>query len=243
MVRSYCGKRYGTLEYGTGFLLGAASGYFAASIIYGMILMEIIAATAAGVLGMKVYIGYLVNRRRKEFTLEFCDYLDAVCSSLSCGKNAYEAFVIADEDMHGLYPQNAPICVESMRVSNGLRSGRSIDELLKGMAIRSKSEDVEIFADVFSICNTAGGNLKQTVNDTKVAIVEKINIENEISASLAAPKNELNIMAVMPIAITSALRVLGDSVVGGNTFIINTIAIFVFVASYGIGLKMVRIEV
>ena len=243
MVRSYCGKRFGLLEYGTGFLIGAAFGYFAAFVIYGALPMEIIAAVVFGVAGAKVYIGFLVKRRKKEFTLEFCDYLDAISSSLSCGKNAYEAFIIADEDMHGLYSASAPVCVESLRVSNGLRSGRGIDELLRLMAVRSKSEDVEIFADIFSICNTAGGNLRQTVNDTKATITEKINMENEIRSSLAAPKNELNIMAAMPIAITAALRVLGDGIVGENTLIVNTIAVVLFVAAYCLGLRIVRIEV
>ena len=243
MVRSYCGKRYGVAEYGTGFLLGAVPGYLAASIIYGLLFMEIAASVVSGILGMKLYIGYLINRRHKEFTLEFCDYLDAVSNSLSCGKNAYEAFVTANEDMQDLYSKDSPVCVESLRVANGLKSGRSIDELLASMAARSKSEDVKIFADVFSICNTAGGNLKQTVNDTKLTITEKINIENEIRTSLAAPKNELNIMAIMPVAITAALRILGDSIVGETSFIVNTIAVSLFVVSYSIGLKIVKIEV
>lgn len=243
MVRSYCGKRYGVAEYGTGFLLGAVPGYLAASVIYGILAVNIIAAVAAGVLGTKVYIDFLINRRRKEFTLEFCDYLDAVSSCLSCGKNAYEAFVTANEDMQGLYSPASPICVESLRVSNGLKSGRSIDDLLRSMAARSRSEDVEIFADVFSICNTAGGNLRQTVNETKATIIEKINIENEIATSLAAPKNELNIMAVMPVAITAALRILGDNLAGGTSFIVSTIAVALFAFSYRLGLKIVQIEV
>lgn len=243
MVRSYCGKRYGPVEYGTGFLLGAAFGYFAAFIIYGVLPAEIVAAAVFGIVGARIYVGFLVKRRKKEFTLEFCDYLDAISSSLSCGKNAYEAFIIADEDMHGLYSASSPICIESLRISNGLRSGRGIDELLRFMAMRSKSEDVEIFADVFSICNTAGGNLRQTVNETKATITEKINMENEIKSSLAAPKNELNIMAAMPIAITAALRVLGDSIVGENTFFVNTVAVCLFIGAYYLGLRMVRIEV
>ena len=70
-----------------------------------------------------------------------------------------------------------------------------------------------------------------------------MNIENEIRTSLAAPKNELNIMAIMPVAITAALRILGDSIVGETSFLVNTIAVVLFAVSYGIGLKIVRIEV
>lgn len=243
MGKIYCGKKYGVSSYGTGFVIGAALGFFAASVIYGVLIINIISAVAAGVFASRIYVRYLIKRRKREFTLEFCDYLDAISSSLSCGKNSYEALLIANEDMHNLYSLNSPICVESGRVSNGLKSGRSIDELLTSMAERTASEDVRIFADVFSICNTAGGNLKQTVCDTKQTITEKIAIENEIATSLAAPKNELNIMAVMPIAITAALSILDNSSNETSMIVINTIAVFIFIGSYILGLKFVNIEV
>ncbi len=240
---SYCGKRYGTLEYGTGFLIGAAGGYFAASIIYATLIVNLIAAVVAGFIFSKFYVRGLINRRKKEFTIEFCDYLDAISSSLSCGKNTYEAFILASEDMSGLYQKTSPICIESKRVANGLKSGRGIDELLSDMASRTMSEDVRIFGDVYSVCNIAGGNLKQTVNDTKNSIIEKISIENEIATSLAAPKNELNIMALMPIVITGTLRILGDEFMSGSSILINTVAVLIFAFSYVLGQKIVKIEV
>lgn len=243
MNKTYCGKRYGIVEYGTGFFIGFILGYFAAIVIYGILVVNLIAALVAGVVMSKVYVNILIGKRKKEFTFEFCDYLDAISSSLSCGKNTFEAFLIANDDMQGLYPSNSPICIEGQRVANGLKSGRGIDELLKSMQERTMSEDVAIFADVYGICNLAGGDLRKTVNDTKFTIVEKINIENEIKTCLAAPKNELNIMAMMPIAITSALRVLGDSLVGKSSFLVNTIAVVIFVGAYLLGLKFVKIEV
>lgn len=243
MNKTYCGKRYGIVEYGTGFFIGFILGYFAAIVIYGILVVNLIAALVAGVVMSKVYVNILIGKRKKEFTFEFCDYLDAISSSLSCGKNTFEAFLIANDDMQGLYPSNSPICIEGQRVANGLKSGRGIDELLKSMQERTMSEDVAIFADVYGICNLAGGDLRKTVNDTKFTIVEKINIENEIKTYLAAPKNELNIMAMMPIAITGALRVLGDSLVGKSSFLVNTIAVVIFVGAYLLGLKFVKIEV
>lgn len=243
MGKIYCGKRYGLTLYGIGFLIGAVLGYFAASVIYGAFIINVVAAVVAGIFGSRIYVNFLIKRRKKEFTLEFCDYLDAISSSLSCGKNSYEALLIANEDMHNLYPAISPICVESQRISNGLKSGRGIDELFNSMAKRTDSDDVAIFADVFSICNTAGGNLKQTVCDTKQTITEKITIENEIKTSLAAPKNELNIMATMPIVITAALSILDNGSSEGSMFIINTIAVAIFIGSYILGLKIVDIEV
>lgn len=243
MGKIYCGKKYGFTSFGTGFLIGAALGYFAASVIYDVFVINVIVSAISGFFGARIYVKFLIKRRKKEFTLEFCDYLDAISSSLSCGKNSYEALLIANDDMHNLYPSISPICVESQRISNGLKSGRSIDELFASMAERTDSDDVEIFADVFSICNTAGGNLKQTVCDTKQTITEKITIENEIKTSLAAPRNELNIMATMPIVITAALSILDNGSGEGSMLLINTIAVAIFIGSYALGLKIVNIEV
>ena len=226
-----------------GFLLGALLLYFASYVIYGIFWINILAAVIGGFFGSKIYANYKKEKLRKEFTLEFCDYLDAVASSLSCGKNTYEAFVLASDDMQGLYSPSSPICIESRRVANGLKSGRGIDELLSSMAKRTGSEDVEIFADVYSICNVAGGNLKQIVNDTKSTITEKITIENEINTSLSAPKNELNIMATMPLVITAALRIFGESVASDNTILVNTVAVMIFALSYFMGRKIVDIKV
>ena len=85
--------------------------------------------------------------------------------------------------------------------------------------------------------------MRQTVYDTKQTITEKIKIENEIRTSLAAPKNELNIMATMPIVITAALSILDDGADPKKTILINTIAVALFIGSYILGLKIVKIEV
>lgn len=243
MVKNYCGKRYGLKELAIGFLIGSFIGFLFSYFIYGILVINIIFSLVFGAIGARIYIDYLVSKRRKEFDLEFCDYLDAIASSLSCGKNSYEAFLIANEDVHGLYANSAPICIESQRISNGLQSGRGIDELLTSMAARTKSEDVAIFADVFSICNKAGGNLKQTVNDTKQTLIEKISIENEIDTALTAPKNELNIMATMPLVITATLRLFSESLISEGSILVNTIAVCIFVFSYILGQRMVKIEV
>ena len=241
--RSFCGKRYGITYYGMGFLIGFGAGMFAFKIIYSSLIISLALSTVAGMVFSNVFVNMQINRRKSEFVLEFCDYLDAISSSLSCGKNSYETFQLANDDMHNLYSNISPICIESQRVANGLKSGRSIDELLLDMYERTGCEDVKIFGDVYSICNMAGGDLKQTVSDTKNRIIEKINIENEIKTSLAAPKNELNIMALMPIVITGTLRILGDNFLSGSSLAASTIALGVFIFAYVLGQKIVKIEV
>ena len=73
MNRVYCGKRYGLAEYGTGFLIGFALGYFAATVIYGIFAINIIFAFVAGVVMSKVYVNILIEKawERHEQNMDF----------------------------------------------------------------------------------------------------------------------------------------------------------------------------
>ena len=76
-------------------------------------------------------------------------------------------------------------------------------------------------------------------------IVEKIAIEQEIQTVLTGPKNELNIMVLMPLVILAALRVLGGGIItdDSSSMLVNTIALGIFAGSYWLGRKIVDIRV
>ena len=242
-IFDYCGKRYGAPYYLTGFMIGAFLAFNALEILIENSILSGIGALILGLIFSKKFVDFLIVKRRKQFAEEFCDYLDSIGSSLSCGKNTYEAFLTADKEMHDLYRKDLPIYIESSRLADGLLSGRQIDELLKEMAERSGNDDVKTFADVYSICNDVGGDLKKIVNDTKTVIIEKSEIEAEINTVLAEPHNELRIMSIMPIFITLALRSLGDQFLGQSGTYVNIFAVIIFVFAYFIGLRIVDIKV
>lgn len=239
----YCGKRYGLPYYICGFLLGAALGFAAGHILYETLVFDAVTALIFGIIFSKQLVQALILKRRKQFSEEFCDFLDSIGSSLSCGKNTYGAFMSAHEDIKGMYKKDSPIYVESERLAAGLKNGRQITELIEEMAVRSGNEDVRIFGDVYSICNDVGGNLKRIVNNTKSVISEKAEIEAEIGTLLAEPKNELRIMSFMPFVITTALKSLGEQFAPVNSVGVNSVALFIFVLAYFIGSRIVDIKV
>lgn len=239
----YCGKRYGAPFFLMGFAAGAAFGFIAGELMYGETPLRFVSAALFGLLFSRHFVEFLIARRRKQFSGEFFDYLDSVGSSLSCGRNSYEAFLAADDDIRALYGRETPICIESARLADGLRSGKQIAELLEEMALRSGNEDVKIFGNVYGICSDVGGDLKRIVNDTKLIISEKADIEAEISTALAEPKNELKIMALLPFVITASLKSLGNGFFGESTALVNSIALLIFVVAYFTGMKITDIKV
>ena len=239
-----CGKAYGIKEHLLGFAIGAVGGFGVGFIMFRQLIAEAVLMVIAGWFMRNFVIRLLVKRRKREFRNQFCDYLDSVSTSLAVGKNTYEAFLSADEDMRGMYRADSAICKESAKVTDGLKNGRRIGDVLRDMAADAESRDVMTFAEIYEIGSTAGGNLKTIVDDTRSLLVDKIAVEDEIQTILTGPKNELNIMALMPLIILAALRVLGGSVLeGDSSFLINAAALCIFAGSYAAGRKMVDISV
>ena len=75
-------------------------------------------------------------------------------------------------------------------------------------------------------------------------INDKIEIEMEIQTMVAASKNELNVMMVMPFIIMLSMRGLGDSMTGNSmtNLIVKFAALGIFVGAYKIGDKLVSIK-
>ena len=107
-------------------------------------------------------------------------------------------------------------------------------------------DDINSFAETFAVCNRLGGNLKKVVVDSRDIISDKIEIEMEIQTTVAANKNEINIMCVMPFVIIAMMGTLGQASITANTplnVLVKLIAIFMFVIAYKLGRKITDIKV
>lgn len=242
---TYCGRTFGIRDLSVGFLGGFGAGLIAGYLLFHHPVPELVLALVFGWYFRGAFVRYKVEKRKEEFLDQFCDYLDSIATSLAVGRNGYESFLTAEEDMKELYEKGAPIRYASGRLAEGLRNGRAIPDLLREMAEETDCSSVRTFGEIYQICSTAGGNLKHIVGDTRNMIIEKIAIEREIQTVLTGPKNELNIMVLMPLAILAALRVLGGGIISddSSSMLVNTIALGIFVSSYWLGRKIVDIRV
>ncbi len=236
---------YGPRDFSVGFLAGAAVGLGAGYLLYHHIVPELFLAVLFGWYSRGAWVRRRKERRKQEFLDQFCDYLDSVATSLAVGRNGYEAFLTAAQDMKDLYGKNTPIVYTAERLSEGLKNGRPVPDLLTEMAEETGCSEVRTFGEVYQICNTAGGNLKHIVGDTRNMIVEKITIEQDIQTVLTGPKNELNIMVLMPLVILASLRVMGGGLIAddASSLAVNTVSLGIFLGSYWLGRKIVDIKV
>lgn len=225
---------------GLGVVLGVAVGY----VFFNSCVAAAVIAVVAGIYLQEPFREYLKKKRLKKLLLEFKDLLETLTASYSAGQTTTKAFSDALNEMSDLFGEDADIVTELKMINVGLQHNYNIEDLLLNFAQRSGLDDVDSFANVFEVCNRKGGNLKQIVGETRNVINDKIEIEMEIQTMVAASKNELNIMMVMPFIIMLTMRGLGDSMTGNSlvNIIVKLIALGIFAAAYVIGSKLIEIK-
>lgn len=225
------------------FLIGAAAAAIVIHIFFGNFVVDIVAMIAAGVAAQFVYRNIMLNRVKNQLTLQFKDMLDSVNSSVSAGKVAVKAFEDAENDMLLQYGKDSHIYKEIRTINLGVMNGDNLEELLLDFGKRSCIEDIESFANVFSIANRRGGNMKTILNETKSILCDKIEIEQEIKTMVGATKNQLNIMMLMPLVIVPMVSGLSEDASGTlSDIMVKVAALIAFIIAYVIGTKITDIK-
>ena len=102
------------------------------------------------------------------------------------------------------------------------------------------------FAVTMNVSLRSGGDLKAAAADCRDILNGKIDTEMEIMAAVASGRNELNILSVMPFAVTTVLRLMGSSELSDNSPLnvaVKTGALALFAVAYVIGLRITDIQV
>lgn len=230
----------------TGFGIGLVAGFVASYIMFGVFVASLIIGIGVGLCAVPIFRDYLQEKRKKTILMQFRDLLDALSNSFSAGKNTPDAFADCLNDMRMSYGDNTPLVKELTIIINGLHNNYVIEDLLRDMAARCGIDDMVSFAETFAVCNRLGGNLKRIVAESRDIINDKIEIEMEIQTTIAANKNELNIMCVMPFVIVSMMGMLGDASITENSvinIIVKIIAIIMFAFAYKLGRDITDIKV
>lgn len=205
---------------------------------------------AVGFIAKKfIFEAYCNNRLKKRANLlknQFRDLLSTLTSSLAAGSNIRKAFESAEKDMLSQYGENSFIYNEVQEINNALKSNISIESMLASFADRSGNEDIQNFANIFSICYQKGGDMKTVMQKTYDSISVKMSIADEITTKLTSNKLQHNVMSLMPIAIVLMLKLTNPSLANNFTtplgIIANTIAIGIFVFAYKFGQKITDIK-
>lgn len=188
----------------------------------------------------------LLEKRKKDLTLQFRSLLEALAVSLSSGMNMSESMISAYNDLKVEYSENAYIVAEVKEMMDGMQNNIPIEDMMASLGERSEIEDIKNFGVVFEICYRAGGNMKDIVRRTNSIISEKIEISEEIETALTSNKSQFTAMMVIPVVLVLLLRLMSSSFAASFAtvpgIIAITIAIGIFIGAYKIGQKIMDIK-
>lgn len=152
-----------------------------------------------GVIFEKVNKRKLIEKRKNELSGQFIEFLQVIMSSLKAGTSLERAIFSSRERLYSLYDNNSMIIHEILSMERNLKMNISVEDVLYDFGKRSGIEDINQFAEVCKVSKRAGGNLIKVMEHTTKCIIDKNEMEREISALISGKKIESKFMtAILP---------------------------------------------
>lgn len=159
--------------------------------------------------GEPYYCRYLSERRRRELSDQFRDFLYAISASVAAGRQMETAIEEAEQALLLLYQEQDCMCRELSHMVRAMKeSNQPVSALLQEFAGRSGISDIEQFVEIYCVCETTGGNLESVIQKTVSVLLEKIDFFSEIEIMTAQKRFEANILAGISIGMIALLNVI-----------------------------------
>jgi tight adherence protein B len=144
-----------------------------------------------------------------------------------------------------MYGEKALIVRELTQIQAHLSMNVPLEELLEDFAKRSDLEDVNSFCQVFFFAKRTGGNFISIIRATAERIGEKIELQQQLMADLAARRLESQIMNVVPLVILLYLNLTSpgyfDILYGNLTGVcIMSACLLVYLLAYALSEHMLQ---
>ncbi len=155
---------------------------------------------------LKIRARQLLQRQKQELCLQFKETILAVAAALNAGYSVENAWREARSEMVQMYGPEALMVQELQHMLAHLAMNVPLEQLLRDFARRSDMEDVNNFCQVFFFAKRTGGDFIGIIRKTAGQIGEKIDLQLQLQADLAARRLESRIMNLMPMGILLYLK-------------------------------------
>lgn len=150
---------------------------------------------------LKIRAGRLLQQQKQELCLQFKETIAAVASALHAGYSVENAWREALSEMVQMFGEQALIVQELRHILAHVSMNVPLEELLCDFAARSDLPDVDSFCQVFFFAKRSGGDFIGIIRTTAAQIGQKIDLQRQLEADLAARRLESRIMNLMPMLI------------------------------------------
>jgi len=147
-------------------------------------------------LGMPhLVIGHLGKRRQAKFIQNFPEAIDLMVRGLKSGLPIGESIKTAGEEVQD------PVGVELRRVTDAVRLGSKLEDVLWETSERLDLQDFKFFTVSLAIQNETGGNLSETLNNLSKVLRGRRQLKMKIKAMSSEAKASAYIIGCLPFVV------------------------------------------
>ena len=165
------------------------------------LLVDAMAAFAAGFGLPRWVLGFMKGRREKKFTAEFANAIDVVVRSVRSGLPTNEALRIVAKES----PQ--PVAGEFNRLVEGMKVGVTLEQGCKRMFESMPTAEVSFFGIVMTIQQKSGGNLSEALSNLSGVLRDRKRLAGKIKAMSSEAKASAGIIGSLPPAVMGIVYV------------------------------------
>jgi len=154
-----------------------------------------VAAALLAVIGPRLGVSLLAQKRTKQFVYQLPDALLALASALRAGSNLPKGLELLATR------QPAPLCQEFTIVLAEYRIGRQLADSLTDMRQRIATPELDLMNTAMNVSRRVGGNLADTLEALAKTLQEKAHIEGKIDALTSMGRAQGWVVGLLPIFI------------------------------------------
>jgi len=184
-------------------VLVAAVTFFLARTIGDMPIVVSVLLTIGVGLGLPhAFVGFRIKRRQTKFIDYFPEAIDLMVRGIKAGLPIGESIRTAAEEVPN------PVGEELMRVTDGVRIGRKMDEVLWETSNRLDLQEFKFFTIALSIQSETGGNLAETLTNLSEVLRGRRQLKRKVKALSSEAKASAYIIGSLPFIMAGLIYVM-----------------------------------
>jgi tight adherence protein B len=165
------------------------------------LLVDAMAAFAAGLGLPRWVLGFKKGRREKKFTGEFANAIDVIVRSVRSGLPTNEALRIVAKESPD------PVGTEFNKLVEGMKVGVTLEQGCKRMYENMPTAEVSFFGIVMTIQQKSGGNLSEALSNLAGVLRDRKRLQGKIKAMSSEAKASAMIIGSLPVAVMGIVYV------------------------------------
>ena len=158
-------------------------------------LPSVFIAVGAGIGLPHFIIGSMIKKRQKKILQDFPEATDVLVRGLKSGLPVSESIRVVGTEMKG------PLAEEFLQMSDSIRIGQNIDEVMWAAATRVDLPEFKFFVVCMAIQRETGGNLAETLQNLGDVLRARRQVKLKVKAYSSEAKASAYIIGALPFVI------------------------------------------